>query len=230
MPVDRTPRWYFSLRSPYSWLAHHDLCTRYPDVAGRIVWRPFWEPDETGERDLLAAGGEFPYVPMTRAKSRYLLRDVRRLARQRGLEPAWPVDTAPVWEVAHLAYLLAADAGAGQAFVAAVYQARWLEGRDISDPAVVRELATGLGLPEALADAANDPGIRERGTSCLLAADRDGVFGVPFFAVGHERFWGVDRLPEFVAAVREQPAWALPEPPDEVLAPAADLGHAGGCG
>src|SRR4030095_2728769 len=48
--VSRTPRqpvFYFSLRSPYSWLAYRDLLDRYPDVAERVRWEPFWEPDES---------------------------------------------------------------------------------------------------------------------------------------------------------------------------------------
>ncbi|MFD3697137.1 hypothetical protein ACFWUZ_13460 [Streptomyces sp. NPDC058646] len=36
----RPPRFYFSLRSPYSWLAYRDLHERHPDVADVLEWRP----------------------------------------------------------------------------------------------------------------------------------------------------------------------------------------------
>jgi hypothetical protein len=61
------------------------------------------------------------------------------------------------------------------------------------------------------------------------------VFGVPFFTRGLSRYWGVDRLAEFAAAVRADlpAAKALPEPvpPATVgLGRSSDDGHAGGCG
>lgn len=41
----RRPRWYFSFRSPYSWMAYRDLMADHRDVAERIDWLPFWEPE-----------------------------------------------------------------------------------------------------------------------------------------------------------------------------------------
>jgi 2-hydroxychromene-2-carboxylate isomerase len=235
------PRWYFSLRSPYSYFAHAELTGRYPDVADALEWIPFWEPDPAtlrllDERRVTLAG-----VPMSRAKNLYVLQDARRLARARGLPLAWPVDRDPCWEVAHLGYLVADDAGLGRAYVAAVYRARWERGEDISDRAVVAAVAKELGLPGSLADAADDPRLRERGVACLERSYRDGLFGVPFFAVGHDRYFGVDRLRWVVAQVRGGPppggpdlAWLdglveVPEPP-ELTRPGGDAGHAGGCG
>jgi 2-hydroxychromene-2-carboxylate isomerase len=234
------PRCYFSLRSPYSWLAHHDLLTRYPDLAATVEWRPFWEPDPLSLRMLTEAGGRFPYVENSRPKARYILQDVRRLAAQRGLAVSWPVDRQPCWEVAHLAYLVARRTGHGPRFVARTYQARWQEGRDISDPATIAAIAGELGLrPDELTGAVDDPQVRAEGLQALLEIDRDGVFGVPFFVLGFEKFWGVDRLPLFAAAVRDR-ALGRPSPPAPAGWPgpgpergadtAADLGHAGGCG
>ncbi|MGO4417677.1 DsbA family protein, partial [Streptomyces sp. MCAF7] len=124
-------------------------------------------------------------------------------------------------------------------YIERVYRARWQEGRDICDPATVADIATELGLPaERLAGAAEDRELREGpGLAALLALGRDGVFGVPFFLHGYDKFWGVDRLPAFVESVR---ARARPEPvepgvgvsggPDFSAARAGDQGHAGGCG
>ncbi len=101
MSAARRPRCYFNLRSPYSWLAVHDLEHRYPDVAQAIQWRPFWEPGLRDQQWLRAAGGSFPYSPMTKDKHLYILQDVKRLATDRGLTVRWPVDVDPRWEVAH---------------------------------------------------------------------------------------------------------------------------------
>ena len=136
MPTAPT-RFYFNLRSPYSWLAQHDLLERYPDVAQAVAWRPFWEPDERSEQQLATAGGRFLYSPMSREKHFYILQDVRRLAEDRGLSVRWPIDRSPRWEAAHLPFFLAEQSGVGQEYVAAVSKARWQLGRDICDPAVI---------------------------------------------------------------------------------------------
>jgi 2-hydroxychromene-2-carboxylate isomerase len=231
---------YFSFRSPYSWLGYRDLMDHHPDVARVVEWRPFWEPDEESLRLLKEADGAFPYVDMSRAKSLYILQDVRRLAVRRGLSFTWPVDRKPCWEVAHLAYLVAARLGAGPRFIAAAYRSRWEQGLDISDPATIAAIAVELGLdPRVLSTASEDPSVRLDGLRALEAIDADGVFGVPFFIRGRDKFWGVDRLPDFVAAVRASgavPDQPHAQPPEEKepapvgTGAAADLGHAGGCG
>ncbi|MEV7287849.1 2-hydroxychromene-2-carboxylate isomerase [Streptomyces sp. NPDC093252] len=228
----RPPRFYFSLRSPYSWLARHDLLTRYPAVAAAVEWVPFFEPDAESERLLAAAGGTFPYSPMSAAKHRYILQDVRRLAAGRGLSFTWPVDRDPVWEVPHLGYLVAASHGRGREYVALAARARWERGEDICDRSVIKGFGPELGLDGGeLASAADDPGRRAEGVRVLLEIERDGVFGVPFFTDHYDKYWGVDRLPAFVAGLADR----VPGPDDrEEPLPggqrSVDDGHAGGCG
>jgi 2-hydroxychromene-2-carboxylate isomerase len=203
----RGPRWYFSFRSPYSWMAYRDLMDQYPDVAERIEWLPFWEPDEPALDELERSNIKLPYVPMSKEKHLYILQDVRRLARARGLEMVWPVDPAPRWEVSHLAYLAAERLGAGPEFIAETYRRRWEIGDDISAPKTMAWVGREIGVdPEALMGAHEDPVIREKGIEALNSLHRDGVFGVPFFIVGFDKYWGVDRLSDFVGSVREKAA------------------------
>ncbi|MFB8237901.1 2-hydroxychromene-2-carboxylate isomerase [Kitasatospora purpeofusca] len=205
----KPPRWYFSFGSAYSWMAYRDLTARYPDVAEAIEWRPFWEPDDAHHDDLESSGVRLPYVELSREKFLYVLQDVRRLAVERDLRMVWPVDRSPNWEVSHLAYLVAADHGRGRQFVDATYRARWQEGLDISSPEVVAGIGAGIGLdPALLGTAWQDPEVRARGLEALDASYRDGVFGVPYFIDGYQRFWGVDRLPGFVSEVRHRMAAA----------------------
>lgn len=232
------PRWYFNFRSPYSWLAFTDLTHRYPDVAAAVEWIPYWDPDPGLEEALRSAGGGFLYTPMSRVKHFYILQDIRRLAAQRGLRPAWPVDVAPHWEVCHLAYPVAVAHGKGVEYAAAVYQARFQHGVDVCDPAVVAGIGDQLGIPATeLTAAATDPAAREAGLAALLRAYRDDVFGPPFFVHGREKYWGLDRLPAFVARVRGTAAAPAAAPDSAFQAvgaaadlPSGDLGHAGGCG
>ncbi|MFJ9691452.1 DsbA family protein [Kitasatospora sp. NPDC101183] len=188
-------------------MAYQDLTTRYPDVAEAIDWLPFWEPDDDHHDHLEAAGVQLPYVPMSREKYLYVLQDVRRLARERELRMVWPVDRAPNWEVSHLAYLVARDRGLGRQFIDETYRARWEEGLDISSPEVIARIGAAIGLdPEVLGGAWQDPQVRAQGLEALNAPYRDGVFGVPYFIDGYQRFWGIDRLPGFVSTVRHRTA------------------------
>jgi 2-hydroxychromene-2-carboxylate isomerase len=230
-----TARFYFSFRSPYSWLAHRDLTTRYRDVCGRISWIPFWEPDRGLRDELARAGGTFSYVDMSRAKARYILADVRRLVGARGTTLAWPVDREPWWEVAHLGYLVAVRRGYAAAYLDRVYAARWEQGRDISRPETIADVVRDLGDdPREYVAAATDPAVRAQGLRVLLDIDADGVFGVPFFVLRRDRYWGLDRLAPFVAALRHPPAGtaAGAGQPDWAgfVTRGADQGHAGGCG
>lgn len=232
------PRWYFSLRSPYSWFCYRELLETEPAVLHAAEWIPVWEPDPVSERMLAERGVELPVVPMSRAKNFYILQDTRRLAKERGLPMIWPVDRAPVWEVSHLAYLAATDEGMGRPFLDRVYAARWERGEDISDPAVLGAIAEGLGLdPARYAGAADDEQLRHRGIDVLTRVADDGVFGVPMFVLGREKFWGTDRLARFLAAWRARmvttPAESVSdERPEfaELAKAVSDGGHAGGCG
>ncbi|HET6212420.1 MAG TPA: DsbA family protein [Micromonosporaceae bacterium] len=226
----RPARFYFSFRSPYSWLAYRELVARHQDVCARLSWVPFWEPDERFRAALRELGSDFSYVDMSAAKARYILQDVRRLVTKRGARLAWPVDRQPWWEVPHLAYLVAARQGRGPQFIERVYRARWEEGRDIHVPETIAGIAGELGLdPDEHARAAGDPAVRAEALRVLLAIHDDGVFGVPFFVHGWEKFWGLDRLDAFLAALdglRKEP----PAGGKLIVEPAADQGHAGGCG
>lgn len=232
---NKTPRFYFSLRSPYSWLTHQELSHRHPELVDRLRWVPCFEPDAESTRLLAEQGGTFPYSEMSREKNRYVLQDVGRLTKARGITVTWPVDREPVWEVPHLGYLVAAREGRGQEYIAACYRARFGEGRDICDRAVIAAIGAGLGLDgRRLADASDDPEVRAEGVRALLDVYEDGVFGVPFFVHGYTRFWGLDRFDAFVEHLRTKalPATSVPEPVVGAvgLGRSADDGHAGGCG
>ncbi|MDC8758950.1 DsbA family protein [Janthinobacterium fluminis] len=232
------PQLFFSLRSPYSWLAWSDLRARHGAELARLELTPFWEPDAAYTEQLGADGQYFLYAPMSREKHLYILADVKRLAGQRGYTIKWPLDPVVCrWEVAHLAYFVAQAAGKGAQYIDAVCQARWVEGRNIHLPETIAEIGEGLGLDgAALAAAHLDPALREAGLAALRSCIANGVFGVPYFALGRQRFWGLDRLPAFLdtlaAAQQGQPTLTLAVPAAEAAAPPHQMvfDHAGGCG
>ncbi|MDZ7701752.1 MAG: DsbA family oxidoreductase [Halobacteriales archaeon] len=70
-----------------------------------------------------------------------------------------------------------------RAFDEAVFEALWVDGRDIGDREVLRELAADVGIdPDAVDTALDDDALREELHERFQAAQRDGVTGVPTFA------------------------------------------------
>ena len=78
-----------------------------------------------------------------------------------------------------------------------VYRACFAEGRDISQPDVVLELAARQGADRATLSAAlNSQALKERLKAECDAALGKGVFGSPYIIVDGEPFFGADRLPQ----------------------------------
>ncbi|MEV6067879.1 DsbA family protein [Nocardia sp. NPDC052001] len=234
------PRVYFSFRSPYSWLAFHDLRREHPELVSALEWRPFWEPDEHFSALLAETGHEFPYTPMSRAKHFYLLRDIRRLAGRRGLANSWPLDEQMHWEPSHLGWFAASDHGLAHEYADRVYTARWLSGLDICRTEVIQSILDELAIPADVGELVRSPAIEKRALDALQAVCQEDVFGVPMFIHRREKYWGIDRLADFLAAlpgssIAQPESTAATGAPDglaEIPVPkeTAEIGHAGGCG
>jgi 2-hydroxychromene-2-carboxylate isomerase len=87
--------------------------------------------------------------------------------------------------------------GAAQAYALAAMRRGFTAGRDLSLPEEVRAAAADAGLDgDAALEAAADPGVKLALREATQAAFDRGVIGVPTVAVGHDLFWGDDRLDE----------------------------------
>jgi 2-hydroxychromene-2-carboxylate isomerase len=224
--MKKQPRLYFSLRSPFSWMAVRQLEEQVPNVHELVEYIPFWEPDEKSEAALAEQGGEFHYVQMSKAKHLYILQDTKRLAARFGYPMKWPVDVEPWWELPHLAWIMARRHGVHREYYQAVMAARWERGENICDPELLQATVEAAGLDSALLlSAVDDPQIRAEGVRALLEIYHDDVFGVPYFKFGRQRFWGLDRLGDFVAALRAATdAGGAPPSPERTvdMAPTGD--------
>lgn len=194
-------RIYFSFRSPFSWLALVRLRQLIPGLTERMEIIPYWEPDAITAAALQLKGAAILYAPMSKAKHLYILQDTKRLAKKLGLRMAWPIDDRPCWEIPHLAWLQAHREGKAEELYDALVEARWERGENICDVEVVRRAANGLGLDgEFYARATDDPSLREEGVECLTNAFNNDVFGVPYFQLRQQRYWGLDRVEDFASA------------------------------
>lgn len=229
----RRPRVFFSFRSPFSWMALRRMSERLGDLEEHVDLIPFFEPDAESAAELERRGGTFHYVAMSKAKHLYILNDTKRLAQRFGYDLVWPVDVDPWWELPHLAWLRARSLGCQREFYTAVTAARWERGENICEEPVLGATLGRAGLPVAdLLAAPHDPDIRREGVDALLQVYQDDVFGVPYFRSGPHRFWGVDRVDDFLSVLLDgaSPATGSGHPAPLARVGAYDHDTAGGCG
>lgn len=175
---------FYDVASPYSYLA----AARIERVAGAagvpVRWRPFLLGGV-----FKASGNDMPAAVAVRG--RYMLKDLQRGAEREGtpfrFDPSFPTNSLRVMRI------LAAAEGtpALVPLTHAFFRALWVDGRDLKDDGVVREL---LGEHADLLDAASTPEVKDRLRATTDEAVARGAFGAPTLLVGDELFFGNDRL------------------------------------
>lgn len=179
---------FFDFMSPPSYLAY----TQAPGLAARtgaeIVWRPIYT---IGLHAL--TGNRSPIL--TPNKAAWIAKDLQRFARRYGVRlnanPHQPVKVVPALRAA----VVAQQEGGFEPFAHAVFQAMWVDGRDIGDRGELFRITAEAGLDAGrILGRIDEPGVKAiLADTTQEAADR-GAFGAPSFFVDGELFWGQDRL------------------------------------
>ena len=183
----KTLRFYFDFISPYSFLA----LTQVKD------W-PAQKPVEIEYIPILFAavlnhhGTQGPAeIPGKRA---YTFRDVWRWARHYGLEIEGP-PSHPFNPLASLRLATAAEPAERAGVVAAIFNACWRNGRDISKYDELVKVVTEAGFDgKALREKSASKDVKQKLMAQTQEAIDIGVFGVPALYIDEELFWGNDRL------------------------------------
>lgn len=153
---------------------------------------PVWEPVLLGGVFRATGGGSWALTAARDAG----IEEVERRALAYGLPPVmwpepWPGDMLLAMRAATAADL----AGSGRDFLLAALRLGFRDGRDLSDPAAVRDAAQTAGIEgDALLAAAHDPAVKATLRERTDAAVALGVRGVPTVVVGDRLFWGDDQL------------------------------------
>src|SRR5438128_2235339 len=91
---------------------------------------------------------------------------------------------------------LAPDTAPRRALIGALFDAVWVRGLHIIEPAVVERLGNEIGLAgAALVAEAQQPESKARLRRQTDDAIARGIFGIPSMEVGDELFWGYDDFP-----------------------------------
>ena len=200
-----TVDFYFDFSSTNSYFAAFllpEICTRHH---ARLNWLPL-------HLAALFRGTGFDVMAMTARKARYLWRDHQRYAELTGLPFKRPT-RFPIKTSAALRSVLAVSSFTGPnpgasteatlslmsaavaSFTQEMFRRYWEFDEDISQLGVIEAVAHKVGLDgPAVLKLSEAAGTRAQLAKIVDQAVARGVFGAPTFFVGHEMFWGKDRL------------------------------------
>lgn len=171
--------WVFDVISPFSYLSLKQL-PRLPETV-TLEFVPVLFAGLLGHFGQI---GNAEIASKRKFTYRFALWRAHKMGIQMRLPPAHPFNPLTA-----LRLIIAANSD--RRAVETVFDAVFMHGRDVSDAAVIAELAheLGVGNPQG---ALNDLAVKKRLRENTDWAIARGVFGVPTFLVEDELFWGHD--------------------------------------
>lgn len=185
-PID----FYFDFSSPYGYLASEQIEALAARHGRAVMWHAI-----VLDAQFQPQGGV--KIPLALLRTEYARRDCERSAAFLGITYKTPTPYPVHTEHAARAFQWLSDRNPDEAraFAHGVFRAYFVDGRNISEPAVLLEIAGALGLDrEEVSNAFSDLATKARLKAEIDLAEARGVFGSPFFIVEGEGFWGPDRL------------------------------------
>ncbi len=187
---------WFEFASTYSYLTAMHIEDMAKSAGVKIIWKPF----------LLGPifktqGWETSPFNLYPAKGAYMLRDIERIAQERGLAFRLPDPFPQNGLLAARLALVGLKEGWGPAFIRGVYRAEFADGRNIaSRQTLAAEIEAAGADAETAFSRAEAPEIKTRLRMNTKEAKVLGIFGAPSFTtLAGELFWGGDRLEQALA-------------------------------
>ena len=186
--MSKQVEFYFDVGSPASYLAWTQIRSLAERHGAEVIFQPMLLGGV-----FKATGNSSPAtVP---AKGAYTRVDFQRFARRYGVpfahNPHFPVNTMQLMRGA-VAYL---GTERFSTYLEAVFQAMWVDGKDLGNPEVVGQVLAASGFdPGEVMQKVNEPEVKDRLRQITEGAIGRGVFGAPTFFVNGEMFFGQDRL------------------------------------
>ena len=183
---------FFDYVSPFSYLADTQLPALLERTGAGIIYKPIL----LGA--IFKASNNTP-PPAIPAKLKYNAVDAMRWSNHYGvpmkLNPFFPLSTIRVMRGA----IVAQAAGCFPAYHSTMFRAMWVDGVNIGDPKIVKEMFIRFGLDP---DAVEREDVKEKLKANTEEAVARGAFGAPTFFVGDAMFWGNDRMHFIEAALK----------------------------
>ena len=181
---------FFDFYSPYAYLAYQ----RLPSIAARFDRKIAFRPIDL-RLAKAAAGNTGPATIEMPIKFHYIMNDIYRWAEKYDAPFLLPDAPTPESSEANKAVYYAIQHGMAEPFVKSVWDKTYGAGRGLGDENLLVEVAQDMGWqPEALLSFVDSPEADAAYRKGNEQAQEIGVFGVPYFRVGNESWWGNDRL------------------------------------
>ncbi len=191
---------YYDIVCPYAYMASLQVEALAQRTGARLVYKPVLLGgiyNSIGRPQEADAGQSPARIAMGGLR-------MARQAHDAGVELNFP-NGHPRRTVNAMRLLLAADEATRPALTATLYRTYWQQGRDVSDPAVLAEVARSHGIDPAVT---GDPAVKQALFDAVDEAVERGLFGVPTFVVDDQLWWGGDRLHLVERALGGSPAYA----------------------
>lgn len=195
-----TLEFFFDYGSPWSYYAFTQVEKVAQAAGGDVLYRPMLLGGvfkATGNRSPAETSAD---VPAKRAYSRL---EFERFAAHYGIpfrhNPHFPINTMSLMRGAAWAEL----DGRLLPYSRAIFEAMWVEPRNLGDAGELRPVLAAAGIdPAAFMAAIERADVKQRLRDTTDEAVRRGVFGAPTFFVGDAMYFGQDRLPFVAEALR----------------------------
>ena len=199
--MSKTIEYFLSPQSPWCYLGHQRLVDVARETGAQVEPKPF----DLGK--VFSISGGLPLAKRAPQRQVYRLVELERWAKFLGLPMNAQPQFFPVSPDAASTLIIAARTSLGVdaalELSGAIMRALWAEEKNIADEDTLAQIATLCGFDgRMLLKSARTPGVQEqyeRNTEEAIAAN---IFGVPWYVVDGEGFWGQDRL-DFVRRALE---------------------------
>ena len=188
--MTKTIEFYFDFGSPAAYLAATQLPHIAADTGASLVYKP------------MLLGGVFQatgnHSPAEiKPKGPYMMTDLKRFASRYGVpfvhNPNFPINTLLLMRGAAGMQMHQPDRMAD--YMAAMWQAMWVDGKNMNDPVTVGGVLQAAGFdPGAVVALTGRQDVKDQLKAVTQEAVARGVFGAPTMFVGDHMFWGQDRL------------------------------------
>lgn len=192
--MSKTIDFYFDLGSPTAYLAYIQLKKYAEQYAAQINYKPIL----LGA--VMKATNNIPPA-MVKNKGRYMLKhDMPRYIRRYGvpfqMNSHFPINTLPVMR----GCIAAEQLGCFDAYLELMFNAVWVDNKNLNDLAVIQETLSGAGMDVAqFLSLVSDDKVKQTLKDTTEEAIERGVFGAPTMFIGDEMYFGQDRL-DFIEA------------------------------
>ncbi|MFT4824303.1 MAG: 2-hydroxychromene-2-carboxylate isomerase [Halioglobus sp.] len=196
--MSKTIEFYFDVGSPTAYLANKRLQQLCDEYGASLDYRPVLLGG------IFKAAGNMSPVAVP-AKGKYMMeQDLPRFAVAYGaplnFNPYFPINTLNLMRGA----IASRSESYFQTYLNAVFDAVWVEGKDMGDVTVVQEVLNSAGLDaDALLAMTKDPEVKAKLIEDTQAAVDRGLFGVPTIFIDQQMFFGQDRMQFIESALRD---------------------------